>query len=92
MHPEILRQIIEQRSRESQARAAEGRLANQLIRALRSQRRHGSPITSDYAIPAIPDFVDGSFAAGQASTASQASPAGQAKSAAGPVPAARNAA
>jgi hypothetical protein len=89
MHPEILRQIIEQRSRESQARAAEGRLANQLIRALRSQRRHGSPITSDYAIPAIPDFVDGSFAA---STASQASPAGQAKSAAGPVPAARNAA
>jgi hypothetical protein len=86
MHPEILRQIIEQRSRESQARAAEGRLANQLLRALRSQRRHGSPITSDYAIPAIPDFVDGSFAA------STASPAGQAKSAAGPVPAARNAA
>ena len=83
MHPEILRQIIEQRSRESQARAAEGRLANQLLRALRSQRRHGSAITSDYAIPAIPDFVDGSFAA---------SAAGQAKSAAGPVPAARNAA
>ena len=86
MHPEILRQIIEQRSRESQARAAEGRLANQLLRALRSQRRHGSAITSDYAIPAIPDFVDGSFAA------SQAGQANQAKSAAGPVPAARNAA
>jgi hypothetical protein len=83
MHPEILRQIIEQRSRESQARAAEGRLANQLIRALRSQRRHGSPIANDYAIPAIPDFVDGSFVNGTA---------GQAKSAAGSVPAARHAA
>jgi hypothetical protein len=79
MHPEILRQIIEQRSRESQARAQEVRRARQLRHALRAQRRNGSANADGYAIPAIPDYVDGSFA-------------GQAESGAGRVPAARNAA
>jgi hypothetical protein len=83
MHPEMLRQIIEQRTRETHARAERNRLAMQLIRSLRSQHRNGSATASDdYAIPAIPDYVDGTFtdsAAGDAKTA-------------GRVPAARNAA
>jgi hypothetical protein len=84
MHPEMLRQIIEQRSRETLARADRNRLAMQLIRTLRAQRRNGTTTPSDsYAIPAIPDYVDGTFGA---------SATGEAKTAAGHVPAARHAA
>jgi hypothetical protein len=83
MHPEILRQIIDQRGREARAQAEEGRVARQVLRTLRAQRRNGSAHRDGYAIPAIPDYVDGSFAD---------SAAGQANSAAGHVPAARNAA
>jgi hypothetical protein len=84
MHPEMLRQIIEQRGRETQARAERNRLAMQLIRTLRAQRRNGTATASDnYAIPAIPDYVDGTFVD---------SATGEAKTAAGRVPAARDAA
>jgi hypothetical protein len=87
MHPEILRQLIEQRSRETQARAEENRLVRQL-RSLRSQRRNGLVAGHDaYAIPAIPDYVDGSFADHAAGEAKSGAARGEHR-----VPAARNAA
>src|ERR1700678_21934 len=62
MHPEMLRQLINQHNRETIARVQEDRLASRISRALRSQRRHGQVAGHDnYAIPAIPDFVDGSL-------------------------------
>ena len=70
MHPEILRQMIEQNTRETHARAHENRIARDLLRALRSQRRNASAAGRDeYHIPAIPDYVDGSFIASQADSA-----------------------
>jgi hypothetical protein len=57
MHPEILRELAEQRGREMRARAAEVRLARAARRAMR--QGHGRP--EEPVIPAIPDFVDGSF-------------------------------
>jgi hypothetical protein len=88
MHPEILRQMIDQRSRETQARAEENRLARQLLRSLRSQRRDGLAAGHDgYAIPAIPDYVDGSFVDSAAGEAKSGPARGEHR-----VPTARNAA
>jgi hypothetical protein len=79
MHPEIIRQLIEQNNRETRARAQENRIARDLMRALRLQRRNAAVDHHGYHIPAIPDYVDGSFAE-------------SAKSPAGRVPAAHDAA
>jgi hypothetical protein len=59
MHPEILRQLIEQRTRETQARASERHLSRMFQHSSKA-RRHGGSVT-DYDLPAIPDYVDGSF-------------------------------
>jgi hypothetical protein len=66
MHPEILRQLTAQRGREMQAQARRARLARIAIRG----RRHGHELPDDdFVIPAIPDYVDGSFRTEPASTA-----------------------
>jgi hypothetical protein len=58
MHPEILRQLTAQRGREMRAQARQARLVRMAIRG----RRHGLELPDDdFAIPAIPDYVDGSF-------------------------------
>jgi hypothetical protein len=60
MHPEILRELTAQRGREMRARAHQGRLARLAIQAAR--RRRSRPDEADgFALPAIPDYVDGSF-------------------------------
>ena len=63
MHPDILRDLISQHGRElrEQAhRAAVGRIESRARRALR--RGHASPDeATSPALPAIPDYVDGSF-------------------------------
>ena len=58
MHPDFLREMQVQRSRDMRERAHRSRLA----RMIRSSR-HGRDLPPDeeLAIPAIPDFVDGSF-------------------------------
>ena len=63
MHPEILRQLTSQRGREMQAQAHQAMLARSASRALRTLRRGtGTPDGADeFAVPAIPDYVDGSF-------------------------------
>jgi hypothetical protein len=63
MHPEILHEIIAQRGREMQARAEQAALARAVSRLRRAVRRGTSqPAEADeFAIPAIPDYADGSF-------------------------------
>jgi hypothetical protein len=60
MHPEILRELTMQHGRDLQAQAHRALLARTL-RAL----RHGTGRAEDdeLAVPAIPDYVDGSFRA-----------------------------
>jgi len=96
MHPEALRQMVLQHNTETRTRIQEDRLAWRLLHTRRSQR-HGSAAAAydSYEIPAIPDYVDGSFMAsahGRVSVPSQVGASGQADSAAGHVPAARDAA
>ena len=85
MHPEILRELTSQRGREMRARAHEAMLARTLSRAQRARRRGSMPAEADgFDLPAIPDYVDGSF---------RVTPAdGALTSQQGPVPAARRAA
>jgi len=74
MHPEILRQINIQRGQELRERAHRARLARMAIRG----RRHGHDLPDDdFVIPAIPDYVDGSFRTDRA-VGQEASEAGQA--------------
>ena len=75
MHPEILRELTVQRGREMRARAHQARLA-----------RTGDPGAPSRALPAgrgrrvvlpaIPDYVDGSFRTEPDSTEREASTAG----------------
>ena len=65
MHPEILRQLTAQRGREMRAQARHAGLVRMAIRG----RRHGHELPDDdFAIPAVPDYVDGSFRTEPAST------------------------
>ena len=76
MHPEILRELTAQRGREMRARARQARLARMAIRA--GRRRRNRPDEADgFVLPAIPDYVDGSFRTEPAGEAA-ASEAGQA--------------
>jgi len=69
MHPEILRELNIQRGREMREQAHRARLAR-MIRV--SRRGRDLPADDGFVIPAIPDYVDGSFrtepAAGPAAT------------------------
>ena len=81
MHPDFLREMTNQRGREMRERAHRARL----VRMFRSSR-HGRDLPPDeeLAIPAIPDYVDGSFRTEPA--------AGQVAAEAGQEPVARHAA
>jgi hypothetical protein len=63
MHPEILRELTAQRGREMRAQAQQATLARAASRVRRVLRRGtGGPDGADEpVIPAIPDYVDGSF-------------------------------
>ena len=74
MHPEILRAMNAQRSREMQERAHQSRLARMAIRGRRHRRNLPD---DDFVVPAVPDYVDGSFRTDQA-VGQVASDAGQA--------------
>ena len=63
MHPEILRELTAQRGREMRARARQAKLARMAIRA--GRRGRNRPDEADgFVLPAIPDYVDGSFRTG----------------------------
>ena len=63
MHPDFLREIHNQRGREMRERVHRARL----VRMIRSSR-HGRDLPPDeeIVIPAVPDYVDGSFRAERA--------------------------
>jgi hypothetical protein len=63
MHPEILRELTAQRGRDLRERAHRAhlaRFASQGRRAIRRQARHLDEADA-FVVPAIPDYVDGSF-------------------------------
>ncbi len=68
MHPEMLRELTAQRGREMRARARQATLARLAIRV--GRRRRNLPDEADgFVLPAIPDYVDGSFSTGPAGEA-----------------------
>jgi hypothetical protein len=62
MHPEILRELGSQRGREMRDRAHRASLVRIASRARRARRR-GLAETDEFVVPAVPDYVDGSFRA-----------------------------
>jgi hypothetical protein len=86
MHPEIARELTAQRGREMRAQARQATAARAFSRLRRALRHDtgGQDAAYELTIPAIPDYVDGSF---------RTSPADQnAASQPGRVPASRRAA
>ena len=60
MHPEILWELNAQRGREMRAQARQAGLARMAIRG-RRHRRSRPDEADEFVVPAIPDYVDGSF-------------------------------
>jgi hypothetical protein len=60
MHPEILRELSSQRGREMRDRAHQFAIGRIASRARQAQRR-GVAETDEFVVPAVPDYVDGSF-------------------------------
>ena len=60
MHPEILRELSSQRGREMRDRAHRAALVRIVSRARRARRR-GRAEPDEFVVPAVPDYVDGSF-------------------------------
>jgi hypothetical protein len=85
MHPEIYRELISQRGREMREQAHKATLARTASRLRRASRRGGAQAEAGngFAIPVIPDYVDGSFRTEPAGDAVAGEP--------GQVPAARHA-
>ena len=74
MHPEILRELIAERGRDLQAQAHRAMLARSAAKAARAGRR-GHRVPDQVVIPAIPDYVDGSFGTEPATGAAASEPA-----------------
>jgi glycerol-3-phosphate dehydrogenase len=65
MHPEILRELNAQRGRDLRERAHRAHLVRTAIQGRRAIRRHAGHLdeVDAFVVPAIPDYVDGSFRA-----------------------------
>ena len=61
MHPEIMRQLHTEHSRDLRERAHRAGLARTARRALRALRHTRVAEADEVVVPAIPDYVDGSF-------------------------------
>jgi len=59
MHPDVMGEMIRQRSEERQAEARQTNLVRTLRRALRQRSRTEGQDT--FVVPPIPDYVDGTF-------------------------------
>jgi hypothetical protein len=60
MHPEILRELGAQHRYDLQQQAHRARLARTVRRTLRGLR-HDAHLAEEFVVPAVPDYVDGSF-------------------------------
>jgi hypothetical protein len=66
MHPEILRELVSQHERDLRRQAHQATLARTAGRGRRAGRRHAADLAAEAAgpaIPAVPDYVDGTFRA-----------------------------
>ena len=63
MHPEILRELSAQRNRDLRERAHRAQLARTASQGRRGIWRHARHLAEAdaFVVPAIPDYVDGSF-------------------------------
>jgi hypothetical protein len=79
MHPEFLREMTDLRGREMRERARQARMARLAsLVARRGRRGRASANEADgFVIPAIPDYVDGSFRTEPAATEADGVEAGQ---------------
>jgi hypothetical protein len=84
MHPEIMRELGAQHGRDMRERAHRAQLGRTLGLGRRAIRRDARHLADAFAVPAVPDYVDGSF---RSAGDQAAAPSPQAK-----VPAARRAA
>jgi hypothetical protein len=57
MHPDMMRELADQHGREMRARAREAALA----RKIRKEMRGRAAAAAEFALPRIPDYVDGTF-------------------------------
>lgn len=57
MHPDVMRELANQRGREMRARAREATLA----RRIRKEMRRRTAAAAEFVPPRIPDYVDGTF-------------------------------
>jgi hypothetical protein len=57
MHPDVMRELANQRSREMRARAREATLAKRI----RKEMRRRPAAAAEFVLPRIPDYVDGTF-------------------------------
>ena len=60
MHPDMMRELMNQRAVETRARAHKARLA-QATRKLARARRDLAEVSRTFAVPEIPDYVDAMF-------------------------------
>jgi len=74
MHPEILRELTSQRGREMRAQAHRAMQARMARAARRGGRTRDK--ADEFVVPAIPDYVDGSFRTDQADGHSASQPGG----------------
>lgn len=63
MHPEIMRELTAQRGRDLRERAHRAQLVRTASQGRRAIRRHARHLNEadTFVVPAIPDYVDGSF-------------------------------
>ena len=60
MHPDIMGEVARQRGAERREAARNASLAKAMRKAIRAQRSR-TEAPDDYVVPAIPDYVDGTF-------------------------------
>jgi hypothetical protein len=61
MHPEIMRDLVAQHGRELHEQAQRAARARTLVRARRAARHAASGAGVVSSLPAVPDYVDGTF-------------------------------
>ena len=59
MHPDMMREVVRQRTTERQEEARKSNLARALRKTMRQRNR--ADARSTFVPPAIPDYVDGTF-------------------------------
>jgi hypothetical protein len=60
MHPDMMRELANQRGRELRARAREAGVAR-LARGFRKEPHRRTTTAAEFVLPRIPDYVDGTF-------------------------------